>query len=146
VLKSPDIPSILVETAFITNPGEEAKLRNSRHQQQLAQSIMDGIRAYFRQRPLPQQQIMVAEASETPVQPVTAQKQPALVKTASVKSTPRPAPRREQVHIIQRGESLAEIARRYQIGLSELRSLNGLSNNQLRMPVGTALTVPFSGG
>lgn len=146
VLKSPDIPSILVETAFITNPREEAKLHNSRHQQQLAQAIMDGIRTYFRQRPLPQQQIMVAEASEPPVQPTPALKQPALAKTVPVKPAPAPAPQREQVHIIQRGESLAEIARRYRIGLSELRSLNGLSSNQLRMPVGTALTIPFSGG
>lgn len=49
VLKSPDIPSILVETAYITNPREEHKLINSRHQRALAEAIMHGIRAYFRQ-------------------------------------------------------------------------------------------------
>ena len=48
VLKSPDIPSILVETGFISNPQEERRLRSSRYQTQLAQSIMLGIRAYFR--------------------------------------------------------------------------------------------------
>ena len=58
VLKSPDIPSILVETAFITNPEEESKLRNSRHQRRLAQALMTGIRAYFRQHP--PQQLLVA--------------------------------------------------------------------------------------
>jgi len=52
VLKSPDVPSILVETAFISNPHEEAKLRTSRYQQKLAKAIMQGIRAYFQQRPL----------------------------------------------------------------------------------------------
>ncbi len=53
VLKSPDIPSILVETAFISNPDEERKLRNPRHQQVLAQAIMAGIRKYFEQHPPP---------------------------------------------------------------------------------------------
>lgn len=47
VLKSPDIPSILVETAFISNPSEEKKLRSPRHQEQLARAIRDGIRNYF---------------------------------------------------------------------------------------------------
>lgn len=52
VLKSPDIPSILVETAFLSNPQEERNLRSSGHQQQLAEAIRDGIRAYFeRQAP-----------------------------------------------------------------------------------------------
>ncbi|MGH8521393.1 MAG: N-acetylmuramoyl-L-alanine amidase [Gammaproteobacteria bacterium] len=47
VLKSPDIPSVLVETAFITNPLEERKLTDPRHQGALAAAILDGIRAYF---------------------------------------------------------------------------------------------------
>jgi N-acetylmuramoyl-L-alanine amidase len=47
VLKSPDTPSILVETAFISNPGEEKKLRSSTHQQRLAASIFRGIKTYF---------------------------------------------------------------------------------------------------
>ena len=51
VLKAPDIPSILVETAFISNPEEEMKLRSDRHQQRFAESIAGGIRRYFRQNP-----------------------------------------------------------------------------------------------
>ncbi|AML57243.1 N-acetylmuramoyl-L-alanine amidase AmiC precursor [Serratia rubidaea] len=47
VLKAPDIPSILVETAFISNVEEERKLRTSRFQQQIAESILAGIKAYF---------------------------------------------------------------------------------------------------
>ncbi|AXW87117.1 N-acetylmuramoyl-L-alanine amidase [Lonsdalea britannica] len=50
VLKAPDIPSVLVETAFISNPEEERKLRTARFQQQVAQSIFEGIKAYFAQR------------------------------------------------------------------------------------------------
>jgi len=51
VLKAPDIPSILVETAFISNPDEELMLRNPRHQQRFADSIADGIRRYFAKSP-----------------------------------------------------------------------------------------------
>ncbi len=47
VLKSPDIPSILVETAFITNPAEERKLTSRKHQDKLAASILSGIKQYF---------------------------------------------------------------------------------------------------
>ncbi|WP_075183168.1 N-acetylmuramoyl-L-alanine amidase AmiC [Pantoea sp. 1.19] len=47
VLKAPDIPSILVETAFISNLEEERKLRTARFQQQVAESILAGIKAYF---------------------------------------------------------------------------------------------------
>jgi len=51
VLKAPDIPSILVETAFISNPDEEQKLRSDRHQKSFAESIHGGIRRYFAQNP-----------------------------------------------------------------------------------------------
>jgi N-acetylmuramoyl-L-alanine amidase len=51
VLKAPDIPSILIETAFISNPEEEQKLRSPRHQQRFAESIADGIHRYFAQSP-----------------------------------------------------------------------------------------------
>jgi N-acetylmuramoyl-L-alanine amidase len=51
VLKAPDIPSILVETAFISNPEEEAKLNDLGHQNQLADAILRGIRAYFAKNP-----------------------------------------------------------------------------------------------
>ena len=53
VLKSPDVPSILIETAFISNPAEERKLRNSRHQEALAKAILGGVRSYFRTNPPP---------------------------------------------------------------------------------------------
>lgn len=49
VLKSPDIPSILVETAFISNPGEERKLNSEDHQSKIALAIFNGVRNYFKQ-------------------------------------------------------------------------------------------------
>jgi N-acetylmuramoyl-L-alanine amidase len=51
VLKAPDIPSVLVETAFISNPDEELKLRSDRHQTKFAESMGDGIRRYFGANP-----------------------------------------------------------------------------------------------
>jgi N-acetylmuramoyl-L-alanine amidase len=53
VLRSPDVPSILVETAFITNPAEEKRLTNSAQQEKLAGAILDGVRGYFRASPPP---------------------------------------------------------------------------------------------
>ena len=47
VLKSPDIPSILIETAYISNPEEEKKLLSQRHQQKIARAIANGLRSYF---------------------------------------------------------------------------------------------------
>jgi len=51
VLKAPDIPSILVETAFISNPEEEMKLRNEKQQARFAESIHSGVRRYFASNP-----------------------------------------------------------------------------------------------
>ncbi|MCU7921868.1 MAG: N-acetylmuramoyl-L-alanine amidase [Candidatus Thiodiazotropha sp. (ex Dulcina madagascariensis)] len=53
VLKSPDIPSMLVEIAFISNPEEERRLRDSGHQRKVAKALMKGVRDYFRYQPPP---------------------------------------------------------------------------------------------
>ncbi|MEY4377236.1 MAG: hypothetical protein RJB26_1786 [Pseudomonadota bacterium] len=53
VLKSPDIPSMLVETAFISHPAEEERLSDPEHQQRLAEAIQNGVRAYFYNNPPP---------------------------------------------------------------------------------------------
>ena len=51
VLKSPEIPSILVETAFISNPTEEARLSDSKYQDKMASAILSGIKRYFAKNP-----------------------------------------------------------------------------------------------
>ncbi len=53
VLTSPDMPSMLVETAFISNPKEEAKLKDPQHQQRLADAMLSGVRTYFYDNPPP---------------------------------------------------------------------------------------------
>ncbi len=64
VLKSPDIPSILVETAFISNSREERKLKNSSHQKKLASAILSGMRSYFRKYPPPGTTLALRSAGE----------------------------------------------------------------------------------
>jgi N-acetylmuramoyl-L-alanine amidase len=74
VLKSPDIPSILVETAFISNPTEEARLLDPRHQQRLAEAIHKGVRSYFYANPPPGTRIaqLRSAAGDTTVLATTA--------------------------------------------------------------------------
>lgn len=60
VLKAPDIPSVLVETAFITNPEEERMLKDSGHQDRFARSMLTGIKGYF-EHYRPQQQVVQGE-------------------------------------------------------------------------------------
>jgi N-acetylmuramoyl-L-alanine amidase len=50
VLKAPDMPSILIETAFLSNPSEEKKLRNPKHQHKLARAVFSGIQAHLKSR------------------------------------------------------------------------------------------------
>ncbi|MFI4983550.1 MAG: N-acetylmuramoyl-L-alanine amidase, partial [Nevskiales bacterium] len=69
VLKSPDIPSVLVETAFISNPREEQMLRSPDYQAQFADGIFEGIKGYFsRYRPLQQQQLVAVTQPDRPAE------------------------------------------------------------------------------
>jgi N-acetylmuramoyl-L-alanine amidase len=67
VLKSPDIPSMLIETAYISNPGEERRLRDRRHQDKLATAIQSGLRGYFYENPPPGTRVaaLVARTAST---------------------------------------------------------------------------------
>jgi N-acetylmuramoyl-L-alanine amidase len=65
VLKSPDIPSMLIETAYITNAGDERRLRDPAHQRRLADAILTGVRAYFRENPPPGTHVAATVAART---------------------------------------------------------------------------------
>jgi N-acetylmuramoyl-L-alanine amidase len=71
VLKSPDIPSLLIETAYITNPGEEKRLRDEKYQARLADAILAGLRTYFHENPPPGTRLaaLLAAAGDEPVSP-----------------------------------------------------------------------------
>jgi N-acetylmuramoyl-L-alanine amidase len=64
VLKSPEIPSMLVETAYISNPQDERRLRDSGYQQRLASAILAGFRSYFYDNPPPGTRIAQLAAAQ----------------------------------------------------------------------------------
>lgn len=115
VLKSPDIPSILVETGFISNAAEAAKLQSPAHQQALARSIRAGVKAFFEQNPPPGTYIAW------------------LRDQGKIAATARD-------HRVEPGESLAMLAVRYNVPVETLRSSNNLKSDELK--VGQMLTIP----
>ena len=115
VLKSPDMPSILVETGFISNPNEARKLASSAHQQALARSITSGVRQFFHENPPPGSYIAWMRDN------------------GKIALGPRE-------HVVSSGESLALIAQRYQISLALLRSANSLRSDVIK--VGQKLQIP----
>ena len=117
VLKSPDMPSILVETAYISNPNEEKKLRDRNHQGRLADAILAGVRTYFYTSPPPDTRIAM-EIRRQPVNKVR--------------------------HVIARGDTLSEIAERYNVSTSAIRAANKLRNDRIR--VGQTLSIPVYSG
>lgn len=115
VLKSPDIPSILVETGFISNSGEASKLTSVAHQQALARSIAAGVRQFFQQNP--PQGTYIAWLRDT----------------GKLAQGPRD-------HTVRAGETLAMLAARYEMSAATIRSANNLKTDELR--VGQNLTIP----
>lgn len=117
VLKSPDMPSILVETAYISNPTEEKKLADRNHQAKLANAMLSGIRNYFYTNPPPDTQIAM-----------------------DVRRTPD----RHVRYVISSGDTLSEIAQRYNVSAAAIRAANRINGDTIR--VGQTLTIPvFSG-
>jgi N-acetylmuramoyl-L-alanine amidase len=115
VLKSPDIPSILVEAGFISNPQEERNLSSSAYQRKLSNAVFRGIDDYFSRTPPPgtllawQKRNGNTQASQ---------------------------------YRIQSGDTLSGVARRMQTTVSELMQYNGLNND--RVMVGQTLRIPAS--
>lgn len=114
VLKSPDIPSLLVETGFISNPEEERQLQDPEYQQRLAEAIFAGLNAHFRRNPPP----------------------------ASLLAWQRDQGRGSEAneYRIQPGDTLSEIATRHQVPVSALRQANELNGDVIR--VGQVLRIP----
>ncbi|WP_299182527.1 N-acetylmuramoyl-L-alanine amidase [uncultured Neptuniibacter sp.] len=103
VLKSPDIPSILVETGFISNPGEAAKLKTRSYQKKMADAVYKGITQHFERKP------------------------PALTYIAQRKAASN------KTYKVVRGDTLSVIASRNGVSLSALRKANNLKNDQIKI-------------
>lgn len=104
VLKSPDMPSVLVETAFISNPKEEKMLRSSTHQERFASALLKGIKGYFADyRPFRN----VAANDNNSIEPVR--------------------------YVIKAGDTLSRIAYRHRVNLASLRKFNALRSDRIRI-------------
>lgn len=115
VLKSPDIPSILVEAGFISNPREERNLTSSAYQRKLSQAVFRGIDDYFSKTPPPGTLLAWQK---------------------------RNGNQQASQYRIQRGDTLSGVARRMQTTVSKLMQHNGLNND--RVMVGQTLQIPAS--
>ena len=138
VLRSPDVPSILVETAFISNPTEERKLRDPSHQRQLAEAVMGGVRNYFESTP-PQGTWFAAQAMRrngTLVDDAKPQVKPA----ATVVADARADADVRDLHRVERGESLGTIARQYGVSIRAIKSANRMNTDTVQ--VGAVLAIP----
>ena len=116
VLKSPDIPSILVEAGFISNPTEEKNLSTQWYRNRLAKAVMKGIDEYFRKTP-PPGTLLAWEKQQQGGSSVSHYR-------------------------IQRGDTLSGVARRNQTTVSELMQFNGLRDD--RVMVGQTIRIPAS--
>jgi N-acetylmuramoyl-L-alanine amidase len=110
VLKSPDIPSVLVETGFITNLQEEKNLTNPNYQAKLTAAIFEGLKRYFSDYPPQGTRLEVMSGAN--------------------------------LHVVQRGESLPVIAKRYNVSVAAIKSTNHLSDAPVKP--GQRLTIPRS--
>ncbi|WP_018402421.1 N-acetylmuramoyl-L-alanine amidase [Marinobacter gelidimuriae] len=117
VLKSPDIPSILVEAGFISNPQEEKNLSTEVYRKRLSAAIMTGIDGYFRKTPPPGTLLAW-------------QKQNGQMQNSVSR------------YRIQRGDTLSDLARENQLSVRELMHLNGMQSD--RVMVGQTITIPAS--
>jgi N-acetylmuramoyl-L-alanine amidase len=114
VLKSPDIPSLLIETGFLSNPSEARKLKTSAYQQKMAKAIFKGIKHYFKQSPPPGTYLASSKGKH---------------KNDRLKR-----------YVIAAGDTLSVLAQRHATSMNSLKKLNGLKSSSLR--VGQVIKVP----
>lgn len=164
VLNSPDIPSILIETGYLTNPNEAERLSSSGFQRNMAHAIGQGVMNYFYDSP--PEGTLVAWQKANGITPgsytvksgdslsliaqrfgLTLNELKSLnnlssntIRIGQVLSLPGGEPVRISEHTIRSGETLSEIAARYSVSLASLRAENNLSND--RILVGQVLRIP----
>lgn len=133
VLKSPDIPSILVETGFISNPSEAQRLKSSGYQKQLADSIHKGVVKYFETTPPPGTLIAWLKQDRNRQ---ASNHYPVNFQGNSWSNVPVSYKK----YIVKRGDTLSLIAAQNQLSMNDIKSLNGLSSDRLR--IGQGLKLP----
>lgn len=141
VLRSPDIPSLLVETGFISNSTEERLLGSSAHQGRIAQAIHNGLRNYFLAHPLQadpkvENRSLDVAAAVNALTPDVSSPTPSV----SLAGASRGVSGKTQIHVVERAQTLSGIADSYGTTIAALRDLNKLTKDGVR--VGQRLKVP----
>lgn len=122
VLRSPDIPSVLIETGYLSNPEEARKLNTSAYQRRLADGIVQGVMRYFYEHP--PEDTLIAWQKENGVE----------LQTGNLMSA---------IYTVKRGDSLSEIAEAHGVSMRVLREENQLKSDVIR--VGQKLNIPGAG-
>ncbi|MBA0168357.1 N-acetylmuramoyl-L-alanine amidase AmiB [Pectobacterium sp. CFBP8739] len=134
VLRSPDIPSLLVETGFITNVSEERLLGSNDYQEKIANAIYQGLRGYFQTYPMQS----LPKQESRPLQSAANDTATSSDNVSTAKATAG-----STRHTVARGETLSSIARRYGVSLAAMRDVNKLNKDIVW--VGQRLNIPATG-
>ncbi len=125
VLRAPDVPSVLVEVGFLSNPEEEARLKNPTFQARLAQAMAEAVCRF-----------LGMDAAQPFLVKESLKEQP---KSLSSKESKLRAPKKE--HVVQPGQTLSAIATMYNTSVRELKSLNHIQEPSLLRP-GQRIAIP----
>lgn len=140
VLKSPDVPSILVETGFISNASEAKKLASPDYREKMAQAVFKGVRQYFAQHP-----VSSPTSASAPVvtERVPEKNSPVKItgeKPAKKSAAPEPHPALERKHVVISGDTLSSIAAQYKISAAKIRKANNMKTDVVKL--GQTLKIP----
>ena len=145
VLKSP-IPSILVETAFISNPEEEHRLNTRAYQDKMASAVFNGIMAHFKQYAPSNTtfaQLQKSGKTATRLAKREVVSEPVSAKVEVAKASERAMTQSTQTkHVISSGETLSGIAQQYGVSMREIRNVNGMDDGNVK--AGQVLQIPRS--
>lgn len=148
VLKSPDVPSILVETGFISNTAEARKLASADYRAQMAQAIFSGVRRYFAQHPPASSTASSYTVAEKPAVEKSSTSKPLKETRTTKKATSENASTKkssgattsERKHVVVRGDTLTDIALTYGVKASAIRKANNMKNDTVKL--GQTLKIP----
>jgi len=124
VLRSPDIPSLLIETGYLSNPNEARRLASPAYQRQLGDAIVRGVMHYFHEQP-PEGTMLAWQKSNGGLPPIDFGSS-------------------DGSYVVSRGDSLSVIAQRHGVRTADLRAANNLRGDVIH--VGQELVIPGAGG
>ncbi len=143
VLKEPGMVSLLVETGFISNPAEEQKLIDKAHQRELARAVLEGTRRYLSQYPAPGTYFAwAADRRRASQAPRLAEHKARVENKAENKADSRAEAGKVIRYKVVPGDNLTRLAERYETTLADIRELNRLADDNVR--IGQVIRIPVN--